>query len=426
MVNPQDIDNRMGALTELVNNDNSYNDTNFFKQYTKKLNELQLLVADQNTNTDKITQDVSAGLTKIAEGVTAIKQRIDELQTRVSQLTEEIRANEALIGQNQGKLQEMEALRTEIEQLKQHQTTLQKQKVSEIEKLEQLQQEALAARDSASKAELDRLILEHSQNVKSIDEALAKAKQENLELLDQSKQLSETNNISLHENIQKCSREIDELQKANTVLKEQYASSIAAIKKAFELLNSMNRRHPNSQDMSNILKQIQTIIDVLNTNSNGGNQDQGGVLAGLASLFGSSSLSVAPPLPPPPPPSSSTTSFDAAMSGIINGQHVNQSRVNQIRQISSGDGDKLSRLPPQDKGILLNYLKGQEDDVDIKDGRIIQMFRGGRRTKKNKYGGKWHGGKKTKTKKNKNKRNKTRRQKGGFLISKRKRTSANK
>jgi len=114
------------------------------------------------------------------------------------------------------------------------------------------------------------------------------------------------------------------------------------------------------------------------------------------------------------------------MSGIINGQHVNQSRVNQIRQISSGDGDKLSRLPPQDKGILLNYLKGQEDDVDIKDGRIIQMFRGGRRTKKNKYGGKWHGGKKTKTKKNKNKRNKTRRQKGGFLISKRKRTSANK
>ena len=406
----------MAAVPDFTIPDND-NNNDFVNVVTQKLATLEGYIQQQDQAEGVKIEQINQMLAEIKRKIREMKAQIAKLQGQAGNIGRNINTNNTDIQINQQRIAELEAEKQRLaDELAANKTR--------IAQLERDIEEAKRRGDNRMVGELAAQLAD---------------------LKNKSRDDIEQQRVALQQQIDTLIQDVARLTQENDALKTKYTNLMEAMKKAFQLLQTMNNRRPNSGDLQDFFVKIQSINRELDNaaNDNGGANDNG-VDNGVdnsgdeGSFFGNlfRRRPSPPPYPPPPrrrrlneippqplqpqpqsqpqpqpgplPPQTPEEIFERQIAD------KSQEEQNIYRLVAQGkktvDYNKVSKLI-NDNQLPIKRLY----DTNQLNENTLRSFQGGRKTKKHRKRGKKT---RTTTKRRIKSRKQTKqtKQKGGYLI----------
>jgi hypothetical protein len=398
----------MAAVPDFTIPDND-NNNDFVNVVTQKLATLEGYIQQQDQAEGVKIEQINQMLAEIKRKIREMKAQIANLQGQAGNIGRNIKTNNTDIQINQQRIAELEAEKQRLaDELAANKTR--------IAQLERDIEEAKRRGDNRMVGELAAQLAD---------------------LKNKSRDDIERQRVALQQQIDTFIQDVARLTQENEALKTKYTNLMEAMKKAFQLLQTMNNRRPNSGDLQDFFVKIQSINRELDNaaNDNGGANDNGLDNSGDEGSFFSNLFRRRPnppPYPPPPrrrrlnelqpqplqpgpvqpgplPPQTPEEIFERQIAD------KSQEEQNIYRLVAQGkktvDYNKVSKLI-NDNQVPIKRLY----DTNQLNENTLRTFQGGRKTKKHRKRGK----KTTTTKRRIKSRKQTKqtKQKGGYLIHK--------
>ena len=407
----------MAAVPDFTIPDND-NNNDFVNVVTQKLATLEGYIQQQDQAEGAKIEQINQMLAEIKRKIREMKAQIAKLQGQAGNIGRNIQTNNTDIQINQQRIAELEAEKQRLaDELAANKTR--------IAQLERDIEEAKRRGDNRMVGELAAQLAD---------------------LKNKSRDDIERQRVALQQQIDTLIQDVTRLTQENEALKTKYTNLMEAMKKAFQLLQTMNNRRPNSGDLQDFFVKIQSINRELDNavNDNGGANDNGvdngGDSGDEGGFFGNlfRRRPSPPPYPPPPrrrrlnvneiplepvplppgplqpgplPPQTPEEIFERQIAD------KSQEEQNIYRLVAQGkktvDYNKVSKLI-NDNQIPIKRLY----DTNQLNENTLRSFQGGRKTKKHRKRGKKTRRTTTKRRIKSRKQTKQTKQKGGYLIHK--------